>query len=390
MQDNRSAKRFKPTVNGGGSGYGSVQIKSLENPFDTSNGQPKYPDGKATHSIGRRHQHTCEITLEDYMIVLFPGSVNWCLVLKPHSTDSVQIWSNHSTNISFNYSFSKKGNTAGNANNDSFDKQWEVGLDGFVQWRPVAYAMHMQLINSSDRNEGWYEAVRIDKNSLIRRWGVFGGIGSPLGNGNYIRGTPHFHNGGMCPSFSLCSDMYKSTTWNQEPTYISGELQDIHNAIFQLNCTKEDNDFRKISNVYSPAPGMVNQAIRQRDDLVDIDQMQLWIPFSNIDEQGNLVNPKDWEQLPDNFLTEQLCSDSFDIIVVRIHGTPGTKLLVHSVANIELLSAENGQMAQYATECDNNKQELLRFNEQRNSRFKYPFHYLAAGGYLRVPRPPYY
>jgi len=366
-----------------------MQVKSLENPFDTSNGQPKWPDGKATYSIGRRHQHSSEVTLSNFLIFLFPGSVNWCLICRPNENNSSpEVWANHSTNISFNYSFNEKGSSTEVA--EETDKQWEVGLDGFVNWRPVAYAMHMQLINTTDRNEGWYEAIRVDKNSLMKKWALLGGIGSPLGNGNYVRGTPHFHNGGVVPTYEFLSYYYDSTQWGEEPTYITGELQDIHNAIFQLNVVKKDNDFIKISNVYSSFHGMDQQQLMQRDDLVDLSQMALWKPHINVSQITGDSTKLKWEYLPDNFLSEQLVSDAFDMIVVRIHGTTGTKLLVHSVANMELLSAENGQMAQYATDCDNNRIELNRYIDERNAKFKYPFHYLAAGGYLRVPRPPYY
>lgn len=386
-------------------------MRSLENPFDTMNGQPKYPDGKAGYSIGRRHQHSSEVTLDDYMIVLFPGSINWCLVLKPTpgyadpNEHFNQIWANHSTNISFNYAFSIKGGGTyadpgavpampDNSTTARNSVQWEVGVDGFVKWRPVAYAMHTQLLNTTDRNEGWYEAVRVDKNSLIKRWGVLGGTGSPLGNGNYVHGTPHFHMGGCVPSYDLARLMYTTKDWSKEPTYITGELQDIHNAVFQLNAVKHENDFVPLKAIIQPQLGYSREEICQRDpkvdetSTVDLDMVSNYVPKNKI-ERDVYLNMR-MEDVPKNDLTEMLVSDAFDCIIVRIHGTAGTKLLIHSVANMEFLSAENGQMAQYATASDNNNYELKQHNWNRNTKYKYPFHYLASGGYLRVPRPPYY
>lgn len=383
---NQNAKRFNA---GSGGGFGSsVQVRSLENPFDTANGQPKWPDGLAHQSIGRRHQATSEVTLDDYTVVLFPGTINWCLVLKPTGdipTGHTQIWANHSTNISFAYAFLNTTVEGG----DQASVSWEVGLDGFVKWRPVAYAMHTQLLNTSDRNEGWYEAVRVDKNSFLKKWCVFGGVGSELGNGNYIKGTPHFHMGGSCPDHALASLMHSSRLWNREPTYVTGELQDLHNAIFQLNTVKENNVFKKLSAFAFEGPFWKLNDVYQRDDLLPNDQVGLFKPHDNFLDAEAAPTPR-LRDIPDNWVMEQILADSFDVIVLRVHGVEGTKLLLHSVANFEFLCAENGQMSQYATECDNNKRQLENYLWTRNSRFKYPFHYITSGGHLRVPRPPYY
>lgn len=375
---NNDAKRQK---NGTG-----VQVLSMENPFDTTNGQPKYPDGLATYSIGRRHQHTSEVQLDDFTVVLFPGSINWCLVMRPETNPSRnEVWANHSTNISFTYSATAKATSGVNL-------QWEVGLDGFTEWRPVAYAMHLQLLNTTDKNEGWYEAIRIDKNSLMNKWGVLRGKGSPLGNGNFIRGTPHFHMGGVCPPFYLAWNMHHSRQWNQEPTYITGELQDIHNAVFQLNCIKENNEFKKLTNLYMDNQAYLIEDVYQRNDKVLQDYLQNIIPaIHNNEVYNNFLFDTNISQadFQEDWQVQQLVSDAFDIIVLRVHGNANTKLLVHSVANHEFLCAENSQMAQYQTPCDNNSRSLAEYNEKRNARYKYPFHYLSSGGYLNLPRPDY-
>lgn len=373
-------KRFKSSGNFGGGDTKSVQIRTLENPFDTSNGQPKWPDGIPTYSIGRRHQATSEITMDEYMVALFPGSINWCVVVKPVD-GKVQCWANHSTNISFCYQFSVREDTPA--------VQWEVGLDGFTSWRPVAYAMHCQLINTTDRNEGWYEAVRMPKNNLLTKWNVLGGTGSPLGNGNYILETPHFHTGGLMPGYELLNRLYNTSVWFNEPTYITGELQDLHNAIFQLNASTEQNEFKRLSAFAFMNDGYEQETLVQRDDDVPVSEMASYRPRTTVDEMDATHINKQFYNLPNNSAAEQLSGDCFDMILLKIHGTVGTKLLLHSCANQEFLTAENGQMAQYVTECDNNSAQLKSYNWVRNARFKYPFHYLASGGHLTVPRPPY-
>lgn len=365
----------------------SIQVKSLENPFDTTNGQPKWPDGLCTYSIGRRHQATSEIQSGDFCLVLFPGSINWCLALRPNISSSGrnEVWANHSTNISFNYAASEKA-VEGDTGKDL---QWEVGLDGFTEWRGVSYAMHTQLLNTTDKNEGWYEAVRIDKNSFMNMWGIIRGPGSPLGNGNFIRGTPHFHMGGVLPTLALAENMHKSFQWQHEPTFVTGELQDLHNAVFQLNSIKETNEFKKITNVYIPKNGFKVEQISQRDDPVSQEFLQLIKPKKYQLEDPAQTNTK-FPDIIEDWAVEQLVSDAFDIIIIRVHGSKGTKLLVHSVANQEFLIAENGQMAQYQTPSDIDIDGLRYYNWNRNTRFKYPFHYLASGGFLGLPKPPYY
>ena len=396
---NRPFKRFKKFNSFGNSqnGYGSsqgTQVKTLYNPFDTSNGQPKWPDAKATYSIGRRHQATSEVTLDDYVIILFPGCVNWCVAIKPHENtpdDTTEVWANHSTNISFNYAFATSPRLAPDATQLPLATalNWEVGLDGFVSWRPVSYALHCQLINTTDRNEGWYEAVRFNRNSLIEPWAVIGGRGSALGNGNYIKGTPHFHNGGLIPDAGALRRI-NSCNWDEHPSYITGELQDIHNAVFQLNCIKQDNDFQKIQPVKFCTNGWTMYELAQRDDPVNEFEEALYKPKAGIElgwnEEVYTMGASDVTRRED---LAGLLSDAMDCIAVRIHATYGTKLLMHSVANQEFLCAENSQMSQYATPCESTLDQLNSYIYVRNARYKYPFHYLASGGHLTVPRPPY-
>ena len=325
------------------------------------------------------------------MVVLFPGSINWCLVLRPEEVEGTktnQVWANHSTNISFCYAASIYAPP-----DKSINLQWEVGLDGFTAWRPVQYAMHMQLLNTTDKNEGWYEAVRIDKNSLLNKWGLLRGEGSPLGNGNFIRGTPHFHMGGVLPSYHLSRYMYTTKQWQHEPTYITGELQDIHNAVFQLNCIKEENNFKKITNLTVGTNMYNTETVYQRDDLIPDTMVQNVIPRIHIgdDEHGfDPGVPAYPANFQENWAVQQLVSDAMDIIIVRIHGSYKTKVLIHSVQNVEFTCAENGQFSQYTTPSDVDVGGLEYFKWMRNTRFKYPFHYLAEGGYLQLPRPPYY
>lgn len=383
-----------------GSGFSqNYHVKSLENPFDTSNGQPKYPDGKATYSVGRRHQATSEVILQDFVVILFPGSVNWCLVLKPAPEETVfqnEIWANHSTNVSVCYSTTDVETTPWapdlQEKEASADQQWDVGMDGFSKWRPVAYAMHLQLLNTTDRNEGWYEAIRTDKNSLMNRWGILRGIGSPLGNGNFIRGTPHFHMGGVVPGMYDARNLYTSRQWQTEPTYVTGELQDLHNAVFQLNSIKEDNRFRELTAISVGKAECRSELIWQRDDVVTFVNCHLCLPFER--QSGAPHDAYGHEGKQEQFMrpwaTEQLVADSFDVIILRVHGSVGTKVLIHSVANQEFMCAENSQFSQYATACSVDLSGLKYYNWMRNTRFKYPFHYLAQGGFLGLPKPPYY
>lgn len=349
----------------------NTHVQSLVNPFDTKNGQPKWPDGLATYSIGRRHQLTTEVYAKNFYVILFPGAINWCVAfsVNPDKTNCY-VWANHTANISVNYEFNPstaiRANTAGVTN-----KAYELHVphDAFSHWRNVATACHIQVINTTDSNEGWFRAARINRTrENVTMFDTICGFGTQYGNGNNILQTPHFHVGGLIPSESLLADIGKIL--ENQPSLCVGELQDIHNAVFQLNNIKDRNEFKtlKTETLYEIQGEDGPRVLYKRDDPVPTTVNFLCRQaFDTPGAQAYYTSRSEYG----------LLSDSKDIIILQVLGADKTKVLLHSVNNQEFLCPDNSQLAQYVTPCQYDKYGLQRFNDNRSNYHKFPYHYLA-------------
>lgn len=354
----------------------NTHVQSLVNPFDTKNGQPKWPDGLATYSIGRRHQLTSEIYCENFYVLLFPGAINWCVAFAPVE-DRVELHANHTANISINYEFNETGEELPGATDALYE--YHTAHDSFSHWRNVTTAVHMQVINTTDANEGWFRAVRINRQREFQTFfDVIAGYGSQYGNGNHVMQTPHLHVGGLLPSTNLINKL--QLMFQSEPSFCCGELQDIHNAVFQLNMIKENNEFKKLKTetVLAKLP---KKAIYKRDDPVSLSE--------------NWAAEFEYGKIGANFKNERsewgFLSDNKDIILVQILGGPNTKILLHSVNNQEFLVPDNSQLTQYNTPCQYDREGLNRYNDNRSNYHKYPYHYLTNLEQTEKALPgPYY
>lgn len=352
--------------------YVNTHVGSLINPFDSKNGQPKWPDGLATYSIGRRHQLTTEVYQQNFYILLFPGAINWCVAFKARDDNNCEIYANHTANISINYEFNENAADAGQVTPDdptfTYKASYELHTphDAFSSWRNVATAVHLQVINTTDTNEGWFRAARINRTREYgKMFDVVVGYGSAYGNGNHILETPHFHVGGVIPSKYFIEKL--STIMDNEPSLCCGELQDIHNAVFQLNNIKERNDF-KLLETETINVKEAKRVLYKRDDAIDTEDM--WL--ANQDQ--DMYHGNSYTQSRSEY---GLLADSKDIIIIQILGGANTKVLLHSVNNQEYLTPDNSQLAQYVTPCQWDKFGLQRYNDNRSNFHKYPYHYIA-------------
>jgi len=359
-------------------------VTSLINPFESSNGQPKWPDGLATFSIGRRHQLTSEIYNPDFYIVIFPGAINWCVAFdirtgtgqagfnEPTGTITTAnrtnpgVWANHSANISINYEFNEK------VARDTYDEfALEVAHDAFSSWRNVATACHLQIINTTDSNEGWFKATRLTRTREDQKlFDVVMGKGSAYGNGNHILETPHFHTGGLVPSQYFLENI--EDFFLDQPSLVTGELQDIHNAVFQLNETKERNEFTDLRTTYVLQPKDTERKLFKRDKELDFVKKEFFAVHN--DPNNRYIRNANYKNSRSEF---DLLSDSKDMILIHVVGGAQTKVLIHSVNNQEFLVSDNSQLAQYVTPCQYDKVGLQRYNQKRNFYHKYPYHYLT-------------
>lgn len=336
---------------------GNKQLATLYNPFSHKNHQPKWPDGKCQFSIGRKHQAASEVAVSDCVVALFPGAINWCLVLNKDG-DNYNVEANHTSSLSIHYLMRNLATTLA--------YQWYIPDEShFSAWRPVSYAMTIRNINNDENNDGWFEAIRTPRNAFLAEMGLT----APSDNQDT---TPIFHPGSILPSTNLCNKWMLTNRWTDQPTYVTGKLKDIGNYVFQLNHQKRNNDFLKFRTLNLPVTAVQTPAdntYRIRDDADNT-------VASYVLKDINAV--EDPEIYHNDQLQDSLYHDCLDVIIVRIHGIPlagdGTKLLIHSVANMEFLVDENSEFAQYTSSSYPAYQGLNTYLDYRLKFNKTPMH----------------
>lgn len=332
--------------------YGNRQMATLYNPFSMKNNQPKWPDGKVTYSIGRKHQAASELNAEEAVICLFPGVNNWCTAyLSTANTTGAKfnLFLNHQSQLSVSYTYEEV-----TAKTLKYH-QWTLPPTTFRfdAWRPVSYAMQIRCINNDEKNEGWYEAIRIPKPCMDHTFGIC--------IDNESNNVPTVQVGNVLPQSQILQKWSVADHWTCQPTYVTGKLKDIGNYMFQLNHQLRDNDLQPLKN------------FNVLEDAAITEEFTLY--NASMTNGLHLVFPKDKVTTQETFtgadvedFRNTVYNNNLDIILVRIHGQTDTKLLVHSVANIEFTVKENTEWAMYTSPSYQAKDAL---NEYLDSRSKY-------------------
>lgn len=412
--------------------YSDRNISTLYNPFSIKNNTPKWPDGLANFSIGRKQQFASEIYGRDIFLVLFPGSNNWLfgydtsLLAGIGDAHGALIQLNHGDDRTFEIyekyfwdATAAAGAGAFTGATFMFDKTQ------YSAWRGVSYAMKIRCVNTDDSNDGWWEAIRVSKNLLIERCGIafvdlrvkgtasysetqtsiIPYVNDPTRNNSDVS-NPVFWTGNIFPRRSL------QNWWNTElckfheqPSFATGLLKDIGDFMFQLNPHRESNEFQKLKNVSRKVDDTGGEASGETDDLYmvvydgtdpkDYDNHQvlkvqddidggalhnyngkLFTPARMIAETDNsgTAQPTAHSDLANDQIAGSFVSDSFDIIMVRIHATKKSRILVHSVANVELLCGEFSDYNQYQSVAYPDLARLKRYVDYRQTKCKLPMH----------------
>jgi len=263
-----------------GDSAASNQLAVYRSPFSTATTNPKIPDGKAYHSSGIRLQAVKEwvnntATTMDFLV--FPGLNNGLIMANASPANGRYMsYPSHGQ-------FTLAGAVASQVNEGLIDK-----------WRIVSQALRITLINNSDENDGWWEAVRvqvgISSNFLLddTAQGVIVGTSSPATS---------------LPGVDITRQMVEN------PTYVSGKLRDIHRHLFQLAPQGSDHDFIEMS------PSHPNEGFGASDTIID---------------------------------------KNYDAIYIRIHGRTGltspTRIMTHMVSNQEVVYDEGSTLCRYHSE----------------------------------------
>ena len=187
----------------------AIYTRSLLDPFANNVPQPKIYDGKVLRSAGVRFRTTGEIVMNTPVTYL---------VLSPALTAPLTWYTPTETTIPTETSLDHVGSENERAIIDKL--------------RLVGCGLKLNLMNSADQNEGYWEAARIntsvedfllaDANSGRVKY-------KPLA----VTDTP-----GENPV---------SMELSNEPSYQRGKLRDIHRYMFRLNSNNTEHDLGKVS-----------------------------------------------------------------------------------------------------------------------------------------------
>lgn len=370
MKSRRKAYRKKRGTSGAYGTYANKVLSSLYNPFTTKNNQPKWPDGKCQYSIGRKHQHASELHGEEMVIALFPGVVNWCLAIQSNTVTNATLdtvtnifRANHTSKLSVAYNYTKATKSTPNTE----FHQWYINTPTvFTSWRPVSYALHIRCINNDESNEGWFECIRTGRQPFTTEMG--------LTTTKDEEGSILFYPASIVPSNTAIATWMATRNWSLSPTYATGKIKDLGAYVFQLNNQKTDNDFLPLQTIYAEVNGT--------DAISPESSGTLAVVTKDTDDNnvvGAVIKQNDTATLGftpgnvDHYWKDTVYSDALDMILIRIHGVANTKLLLHSVANMEFLMPEGSEYAQYMSAAYSAKPQLNRFLAHRNKYNKMAF-----------------
>lgn len=234
------------------------------------------------------------------------------------------------------------------------------------KWRLVSCGLKISCVNNAASNAGWYEAARITipKNGQEwalqpQPWGPFfasavqntndpnageekglqawtektalyvtskytfldsflnpGGLPRPQSRPPGLKGWPS-----RLPYVDSASDM------ENNPTYTSGKLRDMHKIMFKLRPLTDEHEYKDVPTKFARHDGGNN-----------------W-PFGTPIEAESRADLTPY--LSNN--ASSLVDDVFDAIHIKIHAEDGVRLLIHYVANQELVYDENSIVQRVAT-----------------------------------------
>lgn len=372
MNPNTSATNNEKPGNGN-----DRSIAALYNPFSLKTNQPKWPDGKATYSLGIKTQRRDEFMGKDFVCCLFPGLTNYFFVYHqdeaPNSAPNIKV--NHNAKLletkiiealapdKYNYEFSSglvNENTMLVSANNIYDAP-------LISYRPVSLGLKLQCINGDERNDGWFEAIRTSRSSWVVDMGAVAdsNIFYPAGLNSANPYENYVTNANVFPFVDLAQKWYRAADWALQPTYVTGKIKDLSQYIFQCNPIRDDNDFKTIPRRLELPPTISEGDYRR---LYTSDAGSNFYVYNHIDvgEPNNKTTPM--EDTINEKMMGLLSHESHDTILIRLHGVNAeTRYLAHTVYNAEYMVPEYSEMGLVSSNCYNLRPALEKYKSYRLS-----------------------
>lgn len=288
----------------------------IRNPFSTAVAHAKIPDGSVALST------TCRYSISD-TIVDSNGSLNILLSAGFYSGLTAQFSTGTSTVVenqqTFGYAVPSR----------SVTKTGDVVAQGLGvpnQYRVVSQGLRLSLINNSQDNDGWFEAIRVSPSNSYTDWGFSSAGSQTVPNPIVIAPAINRYEGNGAAN----SNIFTESNWAMNPTYIAGKARDLHKHNFVLH-RQENNDFIEIPQECT----LLSVAATSESTILTVANGAT-IPFS----RGNNISP--W------WVDKQM-----DSILIRIKsnvtGSNAGSIVFHA------------HMVQHVEECYDERSDLFRF-----------------------------
>lgn len=208
----------------------------IRNPFSTAVANAKIPDGSVALTTSCRY--SVSTTVSDVAgsidLLLTGGFYSGLTVLtKPTAA---------SANKQNNFTFGTNSRTWVHARTDN-ENVITQGQGVPNQYRVVSQGLRISLINNSQDNDGWFEAIRCTPSNSYSDWGIAELAGNePTTIGPVL--DRYEGNGGAGSSLFNTTQ----TNWAMNPSYIAWKARDLSKHNFILH-RQENNNFIEIPTV---------------------------------------------------------------------------------------------------------------------------------------------
>lgn len=311
-----------------------------KNPFHSATSQPKIPDGGLSSSLSRRLTYTTEIqnhtedagNLSNVMhVILSPSTGIPVVVFNTQDGKTKRSGSSYYPQV-----IGTPNQSVGlQPNNDrsggplwppiSLDSYTLVNNGSYAKWRTVSEGLQLNLINSDEENEGWFQACRFNWVPNIAELSL-----TPIDG--TTTSTAVDQTLGLAPNEAFFTNTLESMSMNEQPGYVTGMLKELSKKQFMLHPQHPNHD-----------PIDIYNSVNLIED-TDFD-------LNTATGMGDLrYNSNKAKQLVD-----QMVDKNMDWLYIRVYcrqntgSSNGTRLLVDLIQNIEMAFAPKSDFAAFQT-----------------------------------------
>lgn len=334
-----------------------AQLSAFHDPFSRLTQHPKIPDGTTPWSFGQTTSYVKEISnAESHDIlefIVFAGQNTNCSI----TGSQLQTTGTNVNRLNYIIPFEDTGGmdySAVVAHNPSVAGYEPITAGDLAsRWRTVSTGIQLKLLNSAEENDGWWEAVRLTDQFDTQEWKM-----TTPGNQNAIGND----SGCVAPSYVMFDDLLHQSLQNQ-PSYSTGMLKDLHLVQFQLNGSLYKERWTE-----NPAETMFYLT---PDTNVDANQ-ELVLFESHAGNRKNLGGK--------STLMNQFIDNNYDMIYIRCYCRPnqpnldtqnGSRFHLTSVMNKEVVYDKDVKESRYMTRTENLGVSMMDAHTQLRSLNKF-------------------